>query len=126
MSRARQRGSMLGAAMVLLASLATLALAAAATVLGELAILGHQQAEVRAFEAAEATIAAMLQGAATGVAPGAEAQAQGIGPPPPGYSLAGDGAGFVSLHYLITAEGRGPREVRVVLEQGYRRLGSGT
>lgn len=136
--RPQARGAALGIVLVLLAGLGALALAAAAAATTALALAGHQQAELLAFEAAEAGIAAALAAAAREPAPRAtgplpwpdedaalvtlETRTEavtGIGALAEGYTIGENAGGFASRHYLVTAEGRADRGARVQLEQGF-------
>jgi hypothetical protein len=132
------RGSALVVVLVLISGLAALALAAGAAAMTALALAGHQQMALNAFEAAETGIVAALV-EATGTREGGDAdgevlpadpaaravwhtetrEAEGPGILPPGFTIGENAGSFAARHFVITADASSGRGVRARLEQGF-------
>ena len=136
--KARNRGSALVVALVLLSGLGALALAAAAAAMTALALAGHQQMSQNAFEAAETGIAHALMQAAAVRRAGTNAatirpddataaadfrtetrEAEGPGALPTGFSVGENAGTFTARNFFITADAQSGRGARARIEQGF-------
>ena len=139
------KGSALVVVLVLMSGLGALALAAAAAAMTALALAGHQQMALNAFEAAESGIASALLAAAEAREGGAGAgeilpevatarsafrsetrEMPGPGALPAGFSIGvmegwsrRQAGTFAARHFFVTADGQSGRGARQRLEQGF-------